>query len=1058
VFRSFRSGFARLLRAGLLTLVFPVLLIQISSASIVFESEFLFTYEESDNAWVIDSAEDSSGDVSLQFGNDITPTENGSITWDVTNDYFDINAQQFANFRLENSASDPVACSPTFDGRMYINTTNDNVYVCDGTSWVDLTVVNTTSTKVITIGTGLDYADIASGATYLNGLSGGIMLLAAETHAITTEVDLTNILLIGKDPTKSTIAMSGAGQINAFDTQFRKLTIDVNTITDDMAIDMQTGASAISFEDVAIDVQDSGDSLLDSNAGTAPTITASFFSSEQSGGSGTIVKAQSPGNLNAASDFFVSGARSNMLLTLDDWDVTIEGAGNVFTTGTITSIPENTIIVYPDMDLQGAINSLPSGGSITLLPGTHNITEPILITQDSLEIQGYGDASIIAAASFTGITNETAAIQVGAADGSAAANNVQLDNFKLTVSSNIHGVRYTGGDDHKVTNLTVQKLAGQSGTGGSANIGILMLDSTGDALVRPEVSSNRVLGNGGTIYFTDGVHVTSDPDYSGVFGYDTGVEAALVESNFVDYVRETGYALAGVTNSSLFNNRATNMGAGGGGAFGIFFSNCSNINMTANVFSGSLSTATDAIAIDPFNAGSLKSTTDSLFTNNIIDGTGDGGVGFEHGFLVGNATNTTISRNSFQNNTILGAAAVTTYGFRLTGDADANNISDNSITGGTNPWDNGIFLASAASEQNIVRDNRFDNVTSLVTDSATATRYDVTHHRAATDPTVNDDSGDGYHVGTMWINTATDDAYVLLDDTVGAAVWTQVDGTSHTQNTDTGTDSDTFTLDNDGTGGDITLQFGSTIAKTLTWDNTNTRFTFDDDLRVEGNAAIIGAAFIADDHAATDSDGTLNLGRNGNAWETLAWDDTGDEFDLSDDLNITGSVTASATQTKYLYLGLNEAIRGSAPTGSVAGGNAPVIRLDGTGFSRARWSVAIPDDYVAGTDIDVEIFWSTAEDGGAGEDFVWDFDYGSFGTGDTLSGGAFTSTTTTVDVSAETSLNLNSTTFTVGNAVISADEMLNVRVSRDGDDAADDFPDEINIHMIRVEYTGKKVL
>jgi hypothetical protein len=38
-------------------------------------------------------------------------------------------------------------------------------------------------------------------------------------------------------------------------------------------------------------------------------------------------------------------------------------------------------------------------------------------------------------------------------------------------------------------------------------------------------------------------------------------------------------------------------------------------------------------------------------------------------------------------------------------------------------------------------------------------------------PTVNDDSADGYEVGSNWYNVTGDDAYVCLDATAGAAVW-----------------------------------------------------------------------------------------------------------------------------------------------------------------------------------------------------------------------------------------------------------------------------------------------
>ncbi len=43
-------------------------------------------------------------------------------------------------------------------------------------------------------------------------------------------------------------------------------------------------------------------------------------------------------------------------------------------------------------------------------------------------------------------------------------------------------------------------------------------------------------------------------------------------------------------------------------------------------------------------------------------------------------------------------------------------------------------------------------------------------------PTVNDDSGDGYAVGSFWHNITADDSYVCQDATVAAAVWTAIDG------------------------------------------------------------------------------------------------------------------------------------------------------------------------------------------------------------------------------------------------------------------------------------------
>jgi hypothetical protein len=48
----------------------------------------------------------------------------------------------------------------------------------------------------------------------------------------------------------------------------------------------------------------------------------------------------------------------------------------------------------------------------------------------------------------------------------------------------------------------------------------------------------------------------------------------------------------------------------------------------------------------------------------------------------------------------------------------------------------------------------------------------ISQTQAVTSPTVTDDVDAGYLVGSTWINTATGAEYVLVDNTVGAAVWT----------------------------------------------------------------------------------------------------------------------------------------------------------------------------------------------------------------------------------------------------------------------------------------------
>lgn len=41
-------------------------------------------------------------------------------------------------------------------------------------------------------------------------------------------------------------------------------------------------------------------------------------------------------------------------------------------------------------------------------------------------------------------------------------------------------------------------------------------------------------------------------------------------------------------------------------------------------------------------------------------------------------------------------------------------------------------------------------------------------------PTINDGSFVGYSIGSIWIDTTLDDAYICCDATAGAAVWKKI--------------------------------------------------------------------------------------------------------------------------------------------------------------------------------------------------------------------------------------------------------------------------------------------
>ena len=96
---------------------------------------------------------------------------------------------------------------------------------------------------------------------------------------------------------------------------------------------------------------------------------------------------------------------------------------------------------------------------------------------------------------------------------------------------------------------------------------------------------------------------------------------------------------------------------------------------------------------------------------------------------------------------------VTTYRFSGTAVADHNALAN--LQGGT--ADQYYHLTSAQHTQTIILDNL---------DAAVA-------------PTVNDDVDLGYSVGSRWVNTTADKAYICVDATAGAAVWIDVSGGLH---------------------------------------------------------------------------------------------------------------------------------------------------------------------------------------------------------------------------------------------------------------------------------------
>ena len=74
-----------------------------------------------------------------------------------------------------------------------------------------------------------------------------------------------------------------------------------------------------------------------------------------------------------------------------------------------------------------------------------------------------------------------------------------------------------------------------------------------------------------------------------------------------------------------------------------------------------------------------------------------------------------------------------------------------------------------------VKDAEFTQADTVLLGTGAGTFTELLHtFSQTTAPTVDEDSGDGYAVGSMWIDTTGDAVYICLDATVGAAVWQAV--------------------------------------------------------------------------------------------------------------------------------------------------------------------------------------------------------------------------------------------------------------------------------------------
>lgn len=105
---------------------------------------------------------------------------------------------------------------------------------------------------------------------------------------------------------------------------------------------------------------------------------------------------------------------------------------------------------------------------------------------------------------------------------------------------------------------------------------------------------------------------------------------------------------------------------------------------------------------------------------------------------------------------------------------------------------------------------------------------------ASAAPTSGDDSGDGYSVGSRWIDTTNDKEYVCLDASAGAAVWTETTGGAGSVALD---DLSDVTISTPSDNQVLTYDSG-----TSTWKNENAASGFADPTTTKGDLIVHGSS------------------------------------------------------------------------------------------------------------------------------------------------------------------------------------------------------------------------
>jgi hypothetical protein len=326
-----------------------------------------------------------------------------------------------------------------------------------------------------------------------------------------------------------------------------------------------------------------------------------------------------------------------------------------------------------------------------------------------------------------------------------------------------------------------------------------------------------------------------------------------------------------------------------------------------------------------------------------------------------------------------------------------------------------------------------------------------TNLNAAVDPTINEDSNDGYGLYSPWLNTTLDKLFFCLDATVGAAVWQEVGAGGGggltasvkianytiTGNEDVGVDSIGGTFD-------ITLK--------ATPNEGDVAFVHD----VAYNCSVTPVPILRNGSTINGlaEDASLNI-NGGGFWfiySGTTWEFTPLTSGGLDQAQVDARVVAVASGKQRLWISAKEMnIHSNASEGTINTSIASV-NLGPSGFEQSSFAIRLPKRYDNGQ-IRWRIFWAPNSTN-TGNCLMYVF-LNFLASGDLVATGG-TAFNLFTQAGNGTTDDLHITAWSSNQTITGTptdDKLLVGRVQRQGDDAADTFTGEAQVIGVEIEFT-----